>query len=150
MAILQLGCGMTPDPAAIRHDRTRHHPWVDVAHDLELLPWPWPDGVFLHVYAHDVMEHLALPVANWLKECHRILAPGGRLHLHVPWGRGCNMWLDPTHVRGFELQSFDYFDPDTWHGQQYGRVYWPNGPWWHIIQRESEGHDLRFVLEKRS
>lgn len=30
------------------------------------------------------------------------------------------MWIDPTHVRGFDPKSMDYFDPSTDFGKWYG------------------------------
>lgn len=81
--LLNLGCG------------ARFHPhWVNVdvvpadgtvlAHDLQK-PLPFPDETFDAVYHSHVLEHLrhdrALP---FLKECHRVLKPGGVLRVAVP------------------------------------------------------------------
>ena len=37
---LNLGCGDRPEKGWINHDRQRYHPKVDVAWELEQLPWP--------------------------------------------------------------------------------------------------------------
>src|SRR5260221_6456805 len=55
------------------HDRRRHAPHVDVVHDLDALPWPWPDASCDEILALDVFEHLHLMPEAWLRECHRIL-----------------------------------------------------------------------------
>ena len=53
---------------------------------------------------------------HWLRECHRILTPGGVLHLRVPmFGTPWHI-IDPTHVRGFHPLNFDFFIR--------GREYW--------------------------
>jgi hypothetical protein len=58
MSTLNIGCGTNPLKGAINHDFVKHDDWVDVAHDLEVLPWPWADNQFDKVVANDVMEHL--------------------------------------------------------------------------------------------
>ena len=44
--VLELGCGVRPTPGALHHDRIAHSPHVDIAHDLNELPWPWVDEAF--------------------------------------------------------------------------------------------------------
>jgi hypothetical protein len=63
---LELGCGKAPTLGYVHHDRAAH---VDVAHDLDVLPWPWPDGAFTEILGLDVFEHLHLMPAAWLREC---------------------------------------------------------------------------------
>src|SRR5688500_8953123 len=83
---LQLGCGVRPLAGAINHDRVAHAPHVDVdvAHDLDQLPWPWEDGQFSKIVALDVMEHLSLEIHAWLAELWRILEVGGTIELRLP------------------------------------------------------------------
>ncbi len=120
---LELGCGTAPTPGYLHHDRTRHAAHIDVTHDLDVLPWPWPDGAFTEVVGLDVFEHLTLMPAAWLRECHRILAAGGVLRLRVPvWGSPWHL-IDPTHVRGFHPLNFDYFIAGRDLHQKYGHFY---------------------------
>jgi SAM-dependent methyltransferase len=156
-ATLQLGCGDRPFPGACNHDRWRHADHVDVAHDLDMLPWPWADGSFARIVALDVVEHLRLDVADWLGECWRILVPGGRLVLRVPAWNGPNLWRDPTHRRAFHEETFDFFDPARSFGASRGRLYfehyYPDGPrWWavDVVERTGPCGDLGFVLRKRA
>jgi hypothetical protein len=116
---LNLGCGNDILPGFVNHDRVRHRPEVDVAHDLQVLPWPWDDDLAEEIRLLDVLEHLpeVLPV---LDECWRVLQPSGVLHVRVPHYLHENAWIDPTHRRPFHLDSFDYLDPDTYWGAQYG------------------------------
>src|SRR4029453_3423478 len=107
MMKLELGCGTAPTPGYLHHDRRRHAPHVDVAHDLELLPWPWGDGSCEEVLGLDVFEHLHLMPEQWLKEVRRILRVGGTLQLGVPiCGTQWDL-IDPAHVRGFHPLNFD-------------------------------------------
>ena len=106
---LELGCGTAPTPGYVHHDRHKHAPHVDVAHDLDQLPWPWADESCQEILALDVFEHLHLMPAAWLQECHRLLQPGGLLKLRVPvFGSPWHL-IDPTHVRGYHPLNFDYF-----------------------------------------
>lgn len=120
---LELGCGKAPTPGYVHHDRQRHSAFVDVVHDLDRLPWPWPDAVLDEVLGLDVFEHLHLMPADWLRECHRILGEGGRLMLRVPiFGSPWHL-IDPTHVRGFHPLNFDYFIKGRELYQKYGHYY---------------------------
>jgi hypothetical protein len=93
----------------VHHDRRKHSPHIEVAHDLDVLPWPWPDGSCEEILGLDVFEHLHLMPEQWLRECHRLLVPGGVLRLRVPiFGSPWHL-MDPTHVRGFHPLNFAYF-----------------------------------------
>jgi len=121
--LLELGCGTAPTPGYVHHDRRMHAPHVDVTHDLEVVPWPWPDASCGEILGLDVFEHLHLMPEQWLRECHRLLVEGGRLRLRVPiWGSPWHL-IDPTHVRGFHPLNFDYFirGRDLYH--KYGHYY---------------------------
>lgn len=48
-------------------------------------PYPFPDYSFEYIYSEHLFEHLGLPQAiNMLKECYRILKPGGKMRLAMP------------------------------------------------------------------
>ena len=119
MRVLNLGCGHRFVKGAIHHDRTLHDPRVDVAYDLNDLPWPWRDGEFDEVHAWSVLEHLQLDLLESLNEVWRILKVGGVLHIKVPYWRHETCWRDPTHRRGYTLETFDLFDSSTALGAEY-------------------------------
>jgi SAM-dependent methyltransferase len=120
---VELGCGKSPTAGYLHHDRHRHSDFVDVAHDLDSLPWPWPSTSAEEILGLDVFEHLHLMPALWLKECYRILRPRGRLTLRVPiFGSPWHL-IDPTHVRGFHPLNFDYFIVGRDLYQKYGHYY---------------------------
>jgi predicted SAM-dependent methyltransferase len=120
---LELGCGMCPTPGYVHHDRRKHSAHIEIAHDLDVLPWPWPDNSCSEVLGLDVLEHLHLMPEAWMRQCHRILVPGGLLRLRVPiFGSPWHL-MDPTHVRGFHPANFDYFIRGRELYRKYGHFY---------------------------
>jgi SAM-dependent methyltransferase len=101
--VLDLGCGdQRQYPTNIGVDRRRTasvSAVADVSHSL-----PFRDGGVDRIFAVHVLEHLIdfLPL---LAECHRVLRPGGVLHVLSPWWRHVNAVADPTHVRLFDTQT---------------------------------------------
>jgi SAM-dependent methyltransferase len=122
--ILNLGCGnkfLTPSEGdlIINHDRSKHRSEVDVAWDLNNLPWPWEDNAFDLVVASAILEHLRLNLVESLDEAWRIIAPGGIIHIKVPYWNADASHSDPTHYWFFSLGSFDQFDLRTKRGHDY-------------------------------
>ncbi len=133
MTRLELGCGKRPTPGYVHHDKTRHGDWVDVAHDLEQLPWPWADEQFEEIIALDVMEHLRLDVSEWLDEFWRTLKDNGLLILRLPAWDNPLSYRDPTHRRVFHEESFDYWDPDKQLHHDFGSGYFSaSDRWWKV------------------
>lgn len=120
MRMLNLGAGTRPEPGAVNHDRTKHGPHIDVAHDLNVLPWPWLEASFDRIIARSVLEHLRLNLVEAADECWRVLRPGGELYLKLPHWRHDNAYTDPTHYWRYSLHSCDVLDPDTEMGREYG------------------------------
>lgn len=152
--VLELGAGSNPTPGALHHDRTVHDSYIDVAHDLNELPWPWASDRWREVWAFDVFEHLDLEVAEWLDECWRILTPGGLLKMRLPAWDNETSYCDPTHQRVFTPHTFDYWDPTTILYRNFGRYYFDTGRWWSVadVFRHEDADagqgDLRFDLRK--
>jgi SAM-dependent methyltransferase len=58
---------------------------ADVNHDLAEMPWPFEDGSATAILASHVLEHFDQKAgALFLRECARILKPGGVLSVAVP------------------------------------------------------------------
>lgn len=117
--ILNLGAGLRPIEGATNHDRRAHSPWIDVAHDLNDLPWPWADESYDRIVARAVLEHLRINLLDSVNECWRILRPEGTLYLKLPYWHHDNSYLDPTHYWHYSLRTCDMFDPDTEYGRDY-------------------------------
>jgi len=144
---LELGCGMRPTPNALHHDRISHSAHVDVAHDLDVLPWPWPDELFQTILAFDVLEHLHLEVAEWLNEAWRILQNGGELELRLPAFDNPVSYRDPTHRRVFHDETFYYWQPGHPLHQDYGRVYYAEAQrWWQVVSVSRANPDVRYGI----
>jgi SAM-dependent methyltransferase len=104
--ILDLGCGATkqyPESAGI--DRLPAA-GVDVVADLAR-GLPVADSSADRVFAVHILEHL-LDYVSVLDECHRVLRPGGVLHVMSPDWRHVNAVADPTHLRLFDMQTFKH------------------------------------------
>jgi predicted SAM-dependent methyltransferase len=83
MKKLNLGCGERHAKGWINLDFNSNHPDV-TAHNL-LRPLPFADDSFDVVYSSHVLEHFAKNEGERLvKECFRVLKPGGILRLVVP------------------------------------------------------------------
>ncbi|MBW3023320.1 class I SAM-dependent methyltransferase [Candidatus Woesearchaeota archaeon] len=104
---LNLGCGRDVKPGYINLD-FRKTKGVDVVHDLEKIPYPFPDNSFTEVLAYNVVEHVENFIAL-VKEIYRILKPGGSLKIITPHFSSYGVWSDPTHRRGFAYDTFSYF-----------------------------------------
>lgn len=81
--LLNLGCGSTFHPDWTNLDFAPHPPHVlgyDLRHGV-----PFPDGLFDAVYHSHVLEHMSRQGApDFLRECLRVLRPGGILRVAVP------------------------------------------------------------------
>lgn len=124
---LNLGCGQDIKDGYVNVDHL-DLPGVDVVHSLLRMPWPFEDGSAEEILALDVVEHLPShtpdlyepTIVKFVEECHRILQPGGELFIRTPGHDADFLWIDPTHVRGFAMESFDFWDDSTAFGQSTG------------------------------
>lgn len=117
--ILNIGAGNRILGNATNHDLYKHRPEIDVAWDLNDLPWPWDDESFGHISAIAVLEHLDIDLLTAINECWRILMPDGQLEIKLPYWNHEMAYCDPTHRYVVGLQIFDCFDPDTERGTHY-------------------------------
>lgn len=114
--VLNLGCGKTKIPNSIGVDVKKIRGFVDVVHDLNLVPYPFEDSTADEIHLYHVLEHLDNPV-QIVEELCRILKPRGSLHIRVPHFSSLGAFTDMTHRRPFGYLSFDIFDPN--HPQHY-------------------------------
>jgi SAM-dependent methyltransferase len=92
--VLDIGCGTAPYRDEISHLGSAYIPvdWPNSRHQMSHVrvfadvaqALPFSDAVANTIVAFQVMEHLAEPEV-FLKECYRLLAPGGRLILTLPF-----------------------------------------------------------------
>ncbi len=112
--ILNVGCGKTRLPHSIGLDFVQLTGFTDVVHDLNRFPYPFKASSFDEVHAYHLLEHLDRPLAV-IEELHRLVKPGGTLHIRTPHFSSKSAFTDPTHIRPFAIGSFDYFDPDSYY-----------------------------------
>jgi SAM-dependent methyltransferase len=92
--LLDMGCGKVPLYAAYRQrvSDVQCIDWANSLHGPEHLDKtcdltqciPYSDGEFDTIILSDVLEHLPEPAKCW-HEMHRLLAPGGKVLLNVPF-----------------------------------------------------------------
>lgn len=148
--VLNLGCGKKPLEGAVNHDIRKHSSHVDIAWDLNEIPWPWEDQSFAFIAAIAVLEHLEINLLESVGECWRILRPGGRMKLKLPHWNHNNTYMDPTHYWMSSLETPQIWDPSTPYGKKYDFYTdrkWKiiKGPW--LNRAKSSIHVLMEVIK---
>lgn len=87
-------------------------PAVDVRHDLNVFPYPFPDNSAEEIVLDNVLEHLE-DVIKVMTELYRLAAPGAIIKISVPYFKSNSAYTDPTHRHFFTETSFKYFTPDN-------------------------------------
>jgi hypothetical protein len=106
---LNLGCGQKRFDGYINVDRFGE---PDLRHDLESIPWPWPDDSVSEIIMEHVLEHLGRDVTVYLdiwKEIYRVCRDGATIRIAVPHHRHEFFYDDPTHVRAVTPEGMDLF-----------------------------------------
>lgn len=83
---IEVGPGMKPAPGYDYYCDLHNTQYANVLCHMEELPFD--DGVASELRAYEVLEHQSYTLLHpTLQEWHRVLAPGGKLHLKVPSAR---------------------------------------------------------------
>ncbi len=117
MKKLNLGCGTDIKEGWINLDIADLE-GVDVVHDINSLPLPFPDNEFDYILAQDILEHLEY--APLLKDLHRVLKKDSTIEIRVPHFTSRYNFNDPTHKKLFSSKTMDFFVE----GASYGRDYY--------------------------
>jgi SAM-dependent methyltransferase len=112
---LNLGCGTDIRSGFVNLD-VAALPGVDVVHDLDVLPLPFEAGSFAEIVCKDVLEHVDL--IGVLRDCHRILVPGGLLHMQSPHFSASAFYADPTHRTAFSIDTLHFFAANGRHADR--------------------------------
>ncbi|MEQ8816521.1 MAG: methyltransferase domain-containing protein [Thalassobaculum sp.] len=111
---LNVGCGFNKLDGYVNVDSFEGcNP--DVVWDLERTPWPFPDDSVDEIVAIHVLEHIGQQTQTFfaiIKEIYRIVRHGGEFAVAVPHPLHRSFIIDPTHVRGFGLESFEMLSRD--------------------------------------
>jgi SAM-dependent methyltransferase len=148
MKCLNLGCGRRFDHAWTNIDFVSTDPQV-IAHDLKQ-GIPFPDASFEVVYHSHVLEHFPRSAAaGFLRECNRVLRPGGILRVAVPD-------LEQIVRHYLALVDEGRIDSPRWAAdhewillEMYDQTVRdrPGGGWWDYLSREHIPNEA-FVLER--
>lgn len=114
--ILNIGCGKTRIPNSIGIDYTKIDDFVDIVHDLNIVPYPFKSSSIDEIHLYHVLEHLPNSL-KVMEEFYRILKTGGLLFIRVPHFSSLAGFTDFTHIRPYGYLSFDIFQKN--HPQHY-------------------------------
>ena len=117
-----------------------------VVHDLNNYPWPFDNESAEYIKCKDLIEHL-LPTTfiSFIEETYRILKPGGTLWIQTPSYKADFLFIDPTHTRGYDIRSMDFFDDSTDFGKSGGFI---TKAKFKVKAKELENKNLQFEMRK--
>ena len=87
---------------------------VDVVHNFDKYPYPFKNNEFEEVICNSILEHVE-DIGKTMKELHRILKKGGKIHIIVPHFTSSNAYHDPTHKHFLSYYAFDFFCGDSFY-----------------------------------
>lgn len=148
---VNLGCADSPLPNFINVDML-DLPGVDIIHDLETFPWPFPDNSVDLIIASQLVEHINPHKGIFIKfmdEAWRILKDKGQFMIATPYAPSTGYFQDPTHVNPCNELTWSYFDPvDERTGGNLYKNYRPK-PWKIVENVWYSNGNLEVLLEKR-
>ncbi len=142
-----LGCGAHKQEPWVGMD-IRPLPCVDIVHDMESVPYPLPDDCCISILASHVLEHInpsKFGFVNVMNELWRIMKPGGRIMIVVPYAGSHGYWQDPTHCNPINETTLAYFAPE--HQSGLYDIYKPS-PWRIIANAWNANGNLEAILQK--
>lgn len=147
--ILNLGCGKlypNVDPKLCFNVDLRPTPITHMLWDLNKTPYPFCDGAFTDCFMIDIIEHLD-DIVKVVDEVHRVIRRDGILAIRTSYYKSEQSYADPTHKHFFNLNSFDFFDPETDFGGRYDHYTQRK---WKVIEKGIDVNELCFKLQRRS
>ena len=109
---INLGCGKKTKKGYLNLDFIKSE-GVDVVHDLDRYPWPFPDNTFDEIYASHLLEHLQ-DFRKAMEEIKRICKNKAKIIIRAPHFSCGVSFRDPTHQRLFSYFTFDYFEREDY------------------------------------
>lgn len=129
-----------------------------VVHDLNQLPYPFPDDYFSEVHLYEVLEHCGTQgdwrfFFNQFEELHRILKPDGWLIGTCPMWDSPWAWGDPGHTRIMSPESLIFLSQSEYDKQvgntamtDYRSVYSAD---FELVNHQTMEHNWAFVLKAK-
>lgn len=81
----------------------------------DICSMPFEDSSVDEIVCWNVLEHVP-DTLKAMRECWRVLKPGGRMKIVVPHALNPNLHSTPDHVKGFTYTTFNQF----WQGYHTG------------------------------
>ena len=102
------------------HAKAPNHIGVDIVKEADIvlnlddpnLELPFDSNSIDGARAHQGIEHIHNGIA-FFNEVYRVLIKGAELELSTPLAGTPQFWQDPTHVKGYVIESFQYFVKDS-------------------------------------
>lgn len=107
MLILNLGAGKKLLPNCVNIDVTPY-PGMDMVVNLSVYPWPWASNAVSGIHVSHLLEHFA-DQERFLRECHRILKPGGFLRIVGPHASCISSVGCLGHYRTYAYNTFHQY-----------------------------------------
>ena len=107
LKILDIGCGNHKWPGSIGLDLVPLA-GVDIIHDLNQFPYPFPSNTFDQVRVIHVIEHIQ-SIPKTMEEIHRVSKHGAEVIIETPHYTDVSSWQDPSHLWHLNTQSFNFF-----------------------------------------
>jgi len=136
---VDVGCGRAKRPGFIGVDKV-NLPGVDMVFDITKQWLLEPDSVDYFVL-DNLLEHIGDEFIAIMNNCWNTVKAKGRMHVVVPSATTSAAFQDPTHVRYFVPETWDYFDSENPRYKEYGASYGIKP--WAIIKRVL---DNRFII----
>ncbi len=145
---LNLGCGKDYREGWVNIDLWAEK--VDFRCDIRKR-LPFDACAFEEIYASGVFCEIGPneEFRDALNECHRVLAPGGKITIIVPDAAYPIAFRDPFCIRYFVQETWNYLNSENFYYKQYGKDY---GflPWRLASLETNQNHIMTAVLEKVS
>ena len=108
---LDLGCGDNKREGFTGVDKFKTDS-TDIEHDLLVYPWPFEDNSVDEVHSSHFIEHIpGLERPKFFDELYRVLKPGAKATIIIPYGRSPRSVQDFTHQwPPLVEESFLYFN----------------------------------------
>jgi len=103
---LDIGCGPFKQPGCLGVDLLCI-PGVDVVADATALPFG--ESSIEYIHSRSTLEHIPA-LLKAIEELYRVCRDGAEIELVLPHFSSYEYYRDPTHLRPFSVQTFDYFD----------------------------------------
>ncbi len=105
---LNVGCGGIIKEDHVNMDIVKN-PGVDIIHDLEKFPYPFPENMFEEITCSHVLEHMN-NLNKVIEELWRITKNGGVIKILSPYALGPIYIGDPSHKTPICYRTFENYN----------------------------------------